>query len=436
VTPATPSHLDLPVDETSRARLAEQHLTLRTVDTTDAADFAAWSDAVTRGFLGPVDPAERTEARRAHVRDDRLTGVYDPTTAAPAEPVATTHCWPAELTLPGGRAVTSWAISGVTVSQTHRRRGIARQLLEAELRTADALGLPIAMLTVSESTIYARFGFSPAAFARDLRIATRRVRWTGPATTTGRIHHVTPEQLRDTGHAVVERVRATRAGEVSYPADSTFWLRQIGLGIGDENAKNLRLVRFDDADGVPQGFAVYQLVEDEDDFSDHTLKLHWLVAATPDAYAALWRYVLEMDLVSTVTAHLRPVDEPLRWLIDDFRAVHVDEVDHLWVRVLDTPAALAARTYRSAGRLVVRVTDDLGLADGTFAIEVGDAGAATVLPTDDEPDATVTVNALGSLLLGGVSARTLQAAGSLSGDVERVDTLFRASVEPFLSTWF
>lgn len=431
----TSSHLDLPIDETSRARLAEQGLDLRLVDTSDPADHAAWSDAVTRGFLGPAAPPEQTEARRAHLQDDRLVGVYDQTSAVPTQPVASTHCWPAELTLPGDRAVTAWAISGVTVSQTHRRRGIARALIEAELRTTAALGLPIAMLTVSESTIYARFGFSPAALARNLTISTRRVRWTGPEP-TGRVHHVTPEQLRETGHPVVERVRATLPGEVGYPAHSHLWLRQIGLGIGDDNAKNLRLVRYDDADGTPQGFAVYQLVEDEADFSNHTLKLHTLVAATTDAYAGLWRFVLEMDLVSTVTAHLRPVDEPLRWMIDDFRAVHVDELDHLWVRVLDAPAALAARTYRAAGRVVLRVDDPLGFAAGTFSLDVDASGQATVTATDDAPDATVSVGALGSLLLGGVSARTLAAAGSVSGDAERLDEMFRSPVEPFLSTWF
>ncbi|MFC5677849.1 GNAT family N-acetyltransferase [Aeromicrobium endophyticum] len=431
----TSSHLDLPIDETSRARLAEQGLDLRVVDTSDAAEHTAWSDAVNRGFLGPAAPAEQTEARRAHVQHDRLVGVYDPTAAVPAEPVATTHCWPAELTLPGARTVTSWAISGVTVSQTHRRRGIARALIEAELRTAVSLGLPIAMLTVSESTIYARFGFSPAALARNLTVSTRRVRWTGPEP-TGRVHHVTPEQLRDQGHPIVERVRATLPGDVGYAATSNFWLRQIGLGIGDDNAKNLRLVRYDDIAGTPQGFAVYQLVEDEADFSNHTLKLHTLVAATTDAYAGLWRFVLEMDLVATVTAHLRPVDEPLRWMIDDFRAVHVDEVDHLWVRVLDVATSLRSRTYAAPGRVVLRVDDPLGLAAGTFALDVDAAGQATVAVTDDAPDATVTVNALGSLLLGGVSARTLTAAGSVSGDAERLDEMFRSPVEPFLSTWF
>jgi predicted acetyltransferase len=431
----TAPHLNLPIDETSRARLASAGLTLRLVDTADPADHAGWSDALTRGFLGPATPAEQTEARRGLVQDDRLVGVYDPTAAVPDEPVATTRCWPAELTLPGGRTTTAWAVSAVTVSQTHRRRGIARALMEAELRTASALGLPLAMLTVTESTLYGRYGYSPAAFARDLTIATRRVRWTGPDP-TGRVHHVTPQQLRDQGHPIVERIRATRPGEVGYAATSGFWLRQIGLGVGDDNAKNLRLVRYDDADGDPQGFAVYQMVKDETDVTDHAVTLHTLVAARTDAYAGLWRYLLEMDLVSKVTAHLRPVDEPLRWMIDDFRAIRVDERDHLWLRVLDVPAVLQARTYSAPGRLVIGVDDPLGFASGTFALDVDADGRATVSGTGDAPEATLTVNALGSLLLGGVTARTLAAAGAVGGDAERLDAMFYSPVEPFLSTWF
>ncbi|KAA1373630.1 GNAT family N-acetyltransferase [Aeromicrobium fastidiosum] len=432
----TTPHLDLPIDETSRARLATDGLTLRIVDTSSPDDFRTWSDAVDRGFLGSSSPAEQTEQRRARVQDDRLVGVYDTTAAQPEQPVATTHCWPADLSLPGGRTRTAWAISGVTVSQTHRRRGIARAMIEAELRTAVALGLPVAMLTVSESTIYPRFGFSPAAFARDLTISTRRVRWTG-AETSGRVHHVTPEQLRHVGHAIADRTFRATPGDVATPDASHLWLRRIGLGVGDdESAKKLRLVRFDDQHGAPQGFAAFHLEEDAADVTDHTLVVDTMVAATPEAYAALWRFVLETDLVSTVKAHLRPVDEPLRWMIDDFRAVHVDERDHLWLRILDVPAALTARSYSVADHIVLRVDDPLGHADGTFGVTTDESGGCTVAPNGDVPDATMTVNALGSLLLGGVPARTLVATGAVTGDAERLDRLFHSPVEPFLSTWF
>lgn len=424
---------DLPIDEVSRARLAEQGLTFRTVDVTDAADHAAWFHAETRGFLGPRDADDVVEARRRGIDGKRLVGVYDPTAADPSSPVATTICWPADLTLPGRRALPAWAISGVTVAPTHRRRGIARALLSAELRTAAALGLPVAVLTVSEATIYRRFGFGPGALARDVTVATRRARWIGPEP-AGRVHFVSPEQLRDDGLRIVERVRLETPGQISYAGH--LWTRQLGLAAGDDNAKHLRCLRYDDADGTPQGFAVYQLEEDKTDFAQHTLVLRALVGATTDAYAGLWRHLLEMDLVATISAHLRPVDEPLRWMIDDFRAVRVSEFDHLWVRVLDVPATLTARTYAHAGRVVLTVDDPEGFAAGTWALDVDAAGVATVTATDATSDVTVSVDALGSLLLGGVTARTLRAAGRLTGAAARVDELFGCPVQPYLSIWF
>lgn len=426
---------ELPLDESSRAALAADGLTYRVVDTTNEDDFAAWFQAETRGFLSPRLADDVVAARRPQMHSSRLIGVYDDTVAEPALPVATTVCWPAELTVPGGRAPLSWAISGVTVSATHRRRGIARALLGAELRNAVSLGLPFAMLTVSESTIYGRFGFAPAAFARNVTVQTRRARWTGP-TPAGRIAYVSAEQLRTDGFTIADRARLMHPGDISYEADGNLWLRQLGLVTGDDNAKNLRFLRYDDADGAPQGFAIYQLSENESDFAEHDLKLHALVAITTDAYAALWRFLIEHDLVAKISAHLRPVDEPLRWMIDDFRAVKVEEFDHLWIRVLDVQAALTARTYASPGRIVLAVTDPDGFADGTWSLEVNSEGNGTVAASDEAPEATMTVNALGSLYLGGVPARQLVAAGTLSGNAERLDRLFSSPVEPFLSIWF
>ncbi|MGO4343795.1 GNAT family N-acetyltransferase, partial [Pedococcus sp. 2YAF34] len=131
----------------------------------------------------------------------------------PATPVGTVNSWIAPLTVPGGAAVGSWAISNVTVAPTHRRRGIARALLGAELRTAHALGVPLAILTVSESVIYGRWGFGPATFATEWRVDTKRVRWVGPAT-TGRLSFTEPAAYRETGRDVLRAVMARRAGEI------------------------------------------------------------------------------------------------------------------------------------------------------------------------------------------------------------------------------
>ena len=424
----------LPLDATARDQLAADGLRLDRLDISDRDAFAAWFRAESRGFLGPALTEERIDQRHGYLDPtDVLTGVWDSAAADPATPVGTIESWVADLTLPGGTSLPAWAISGVTVAPTHRRRGIARALMEMELRDAARAGVPLAILTVSESTIYGRFGFAPAALARDLVIDTRRARWTGPEA-HGRVHFVTAEQVQVDGYEIVERVRLATPGQMHY--SGVLWDRQLGFMIGDDNAKNLRFVRYDDTDGTPQGFAVYSVTEDEVDFTRHTLALHALVAATDDAYAGLWRFLLEMDLISTIKADLRPVDEPLRWMISDFRAMRTTEIDHLWTRVLDVPAALGARTYASAGRLVLAVDDPLGFAAGTWALDVDESGKATVTPADGTPDVQLSVAALSALHLGGTSAHALAAAGMVRGDAARIDTMFHSPVAPYLSIWF
>lgn len=423
------------LDETSRTALAADGLTYRQVNSADLAEYTAWFQAESRGFLSSRPSDEMIAGRHTLIGNDRLIGVYDDTLLNAQSPVATTICWQADLTVPGDHSIPAWAISGVTVAPTHRRRGIARALIGAELRDAAAMGLPVAMLTVSESTIYGRFGFAPAAFARDVTIDTKRARWTGPSA-PGRIQFVSADQLRTDGAAIIERVRLGRPGEISYSPTGHLWLRQLGLSAGDENAKNLRFIRYDDADGAPQGFAIYQVVENHDDDSENTLKVLALVSASSEAYGGLWRFVIEHDLISTVTAHLRPVDEPLRWLINDFRAVKVNEFDHLYLRVLDVPATLEARTYGCADRIVLTVTDPDGFCDGTWSLSTRADGTAHVEPSTESADATLTVNALASLYLGGVPARQLVATGALSGNADRLDGLFCTPVEPYLSIWF
>jgi predicted acetyltransferase len=341
--------------------------------------------------------------------------------------------------------VTSWAISAVTVATTHRRKGIARALIEAELRTANTLGIPIAILTVSEATIYGRFGFAPVALGADWEIDTRRATWSGPAA-SGRVQFVNVEQLRVQGRELAERARLAVPGEIELW--DLRWNEQM-LGDHAEGAnatKNLRFVRYDDADGNAQGFAIYSFVESPDDFSAHTLTVRYLVAVTDEAYAGLWRFLIEVDLVTTVRAQLRSADEPFRWQLSDFRAARkIAEYDHLWARILDLKAALEARRYLASGRFVLEIDDPLGFVAPRVLVDIAATGVASVRPFEDAlPDdahgLAMSINEISALYLGGGSAATLARAGRISelrpGSVNAFDAAFRSDVAPWLGLWF
>lgn len=427
-----------PIDPTSAAALASTGLEFRLVDTSDRADFATWLAADVRGFLGARVSDETVDKFLAGIADRRTTGVYDPTAAEPAVPVATVNSWQTPLTVVGQRDVAAWAISSVTVAPTHRRRGIARALLESELRVAAAQGIPLAMLTVSESTIYSRFGFAPATLATELEIDTRRARWTGPVA-TGRVHFVAIESLCEQVLPIVEAKRLATPGDIAtWPH---LWDRVFGLSSDDATTKNkLRGIRYDDTEGAPRGFALYTIDENDANFSEHTVHVESLVATTDDAYAGLWSHLLELDLVSKLKVHLRSTDEPLRHQVADFRAVHdVDTRDHLWVRILDVVAALEARSYSAPLDLVIEVTDRLAFAAGTYRIVI-EGHEAAVTRSEAAPDLSLSVNELSSIYLGGFSALTYVRAGRIeehAPDAAAVlDRAFASPVTPHLPVWF
>lgn len=431
----------LPVDADSAASLAARGLRMAAVDPADDGAVRAWLEADTRGFHDAAPSPEFFAQVRGDFALQRTIGVYDDTLVDAAVPVATVAGWRTPVTLPGGEAQ-AWAISSVTVAPTHRRRGIARAMLEGELRTAVASGLPLAVLTVSEATIYGRYGFGPATWSANFEVDARRAGWVG-GDVSGRVQLVGRETAMAVAHDVFEHIRRATPGEVEI-AGSRFD-RLFGQTSDPAELRKRRFVRYDDEQGRPRGIAIYHVSVNADDYSSHTVDVDHLAAASDDAYRALWRYLLELDLVGTVKASLRSTDEPLRWLVRDPRQIRTTEIrEHLWARVLDPVATLTARTYAGPGALALRVSDPLGFAQGSFTVVADAEGRAEVSPTPD-PDAAVPllevpVDVLGSLLLGGVSAVTLAAAGRLGerelGDAAKADRLLRGIRPPLLSTWF
>lgn len=198
VEPVTANFLTPPIDPAAAASLAEHGLRFALLDASDTAAFGAWFQGMTRGFHGSAVNGDALPQHLEGMAWRRMAGVWDDSAADLATPVATASSWIAELTDPGERSVPAWAISTITVAPTHRRRGIARNMLEAELRTAAGLGVPVAMLTVSEATIYARYGFAPSVFVADWKIDTQRSKWVGPVP-TGRVQLVPIGTVRDDG---------------------------------------------------------------------------------------------------------------------------------------------------------------------------------------------------------------------------------------------
>lgn len=424
-----------PLDERAASEIAARGLELRLAEHEEAE--LAWRAAVGRGFQGPELKERSHDAGRPGAAYRRRLGVYDAAGALPDLPVATFATWLSELTVPGGRAVPASAISSVTVAATHRRRGLARSLMAGELREAVRAGLPVAMLTASEATIYGRFGFAAAAAAATFRIDTQRAGWLR-GDVSGRIDYVSREDARQIAPKLHERIRLRLPGEVIVPGPH--WDDMLRLRTDAESAGAVRAIQYRDEAGEIQGLAAFTL--DRTPPAPGTLSVVFLYAATDDAYAALWRFLLEHDLVGTVVATERSTDEPLWWMIADQRAAEIKLRDHQYVRIVDVVAALEARRYEATGSVVLDVTDPLGITSGRYLLEAADDGAARVRALTDDDARDIPVLALGigelsAIYLGGVRVRTLAAAGRLRTDaVELADALFRGAVTPGLTFWY
>lgn len=431
-------HREQPVDEDAAQRLRRIGLTLRLVPDERPA-FDGWLQASARGFLDTERTEEQIGAALERSAYRRRIGVYDPSTPQENVPVGTFATWVDGLTLPGDVVVPALAVSAVTVSPTHAGRGIARAMMEGELRAAVALGVPIAALTVSESGLYGRYGFGHAAAATTWTIENRRAGWVGPEV-GGRVDYISRELARELAPGLHERVMLSRPGELAMPP--SHWDRLTGTAADADKPGAVRAVQYATAAGDVTGIATYTVTENSDDFTKASARIQYLLAADDEAYAGLWRFLLSLPLVSTVTASELSTQEPLLWMLADQRAARISITDHHYVRILDVPAVLHARRYAGEGQLVIEVADPLGISEGRWLLEAAADGTAGIVSaegvdTGEIPQLSCGTTELSAMCLGGVSPAQLAAAGRIrTTDVAATARLLGWHVPPRLSFWY
>lgn len=154
-----------------------------------------------------------------------------------------------------------------------------------------------------------------------------------------------------------------------------------------------------------------------------------MIATTPEAERALWHFVCSIDWITTVRSGCRAPDDLLPLLLPDPRAARVvSQADWMWLRVLDVPRALEARTYATEGSLVLDIRDGAGLAGGRFLLEASPSGSSCA-PTTRDADLTLDVAELATLYLGDESPVRLAALGRLdehrAGAAATADAVFR-----------
>ena len=410
-----------------RTTFADVELNFRTLDPRDDSPenlrlLKGWLEGLLRGFHEARHKPEGWDVWIECMREDGavVRGAWLPDDAfgAGPVPVATYSSLNGSLNT-GRRELPLRMITDVTVSPAHRRQGLLRRLITDDLADAVQHGVPLAALTVSETTIYGRFGFGLASWRHHIAVDTTSRFGLRDFTDPGRVELVDPADLWPVMERNFAAFHATTRGSVSRPSAYRSWLTgTFDFGEQGPNTR-LRAVVHLDADGEPDGHAVYQH-KGYDDVPGGKVALVDLVAADPTAYLALWRFLADIDLCAQVAWRNSSVDDPLLWALTDTACRKVTKLDdHIWVRVLDVVTALEGRPWATDGSVVLAVSDPLGHADGSFRVTVKE-GEASVEPCADEPEVSVDAETLGSLYLGGVAVGALAAAGRIGGSDDAV----------------
>ena len=335
------------------------------------------------------------------------------------------------MTVPGGDSVPTAGVTIVGVLPTHRRRGILRSMMRAQLDDFHARGEPLATLFASEETIYGRYGYGLATLNLQFEIDGAHNAFRPGVETVGRVRLVDAETAAKQLPPVYDAVRRVTPG--TNERSAAWWENRL---LADpENFRfggSPKHIAVLDVDGEPRAYAIYRLHVTFGDLGPETvLRTIEVMSVDTRATASIWRYLLDVDWTKTVAARLQPVDSPLFLLFARPNYSKPTLSDGLWVRLVDVGAALSGRTYASEDAVVFEVRDEFApWNEGRWRLERGHAER-----TDDAADLALDVSDLGSVYLGGFTFRDLDRAGRVEelrdGAVYLADSIFRTDGAPW-----
>jgi predicted acetyltransferase len=352
--------------------------------------------------FGSSDAEEDREASRIIFEPDRYTVITHRDRV-----VANAGIYTREMTVPGA-VIPAAHVTGVGVDAGHRRKGLLRRLITHQFATAPE---PFHVLWASEGRIYQRFGYGMASRNATLDVAVREVTHLPSAPpATGTFRTTLPAEVMEVMAQVYERARVRQPG-FSGREERQWRKRWVETASRRDGASPQRVVVYETADG-PDGYAAWRIKQNWGVGPGHETRLIELVAATDEAYAALWRFLFDLDLTRRLTTGPIGADDPIMYLVDEPTRLGARVSDGLWVRLTNLPDALRARKYAAPLDVVVEVTDEV-LPDnaGRWRLRAGPDGALTCERSADPAELACDVADLGAAYLGGTKLGQLALAG-------------------------
>ena len=376
-------------------------------------------------YFGMVPNEERMQRFTKLLPLDRMFGAWSNEAA-----VGGAGAFPFDLTVPGGNLPTA-GVTVVGVLPTHRRRGVLRSLMRAQLDDAHERREPLAALWASEESIYGRFGYGLASFCGEITLPREYTAFAHPFEPQGTLRLIEPEEAQEAIPPVFERIRPEWPGMFTR-SDAWWENREIADPEERRDGAGPKRWVFYERDGSIEGYAAYRHKPGfEGGTTTAELRVLEALGTSPEALRDLWAYLLAIDWIATVKSYLLPPDHPLFLLLATPRRMRYRMGDGIWVRLVDVGAALSGRRYSGDGSIVFEVADEFcPWNEGRWKLSGGRAERSK-----DAADLSVPVQTLGSALLGGVSFAALRRAGRVvelkAGAIERADALFRLDRHPW-----
>lgn len=319
----------------------------------------------------------------------------------------------------GGARVPLAGITAVGIAPEWRGRGAASALLRAALAELHAGGTPLAALYPSTYPVYRRAGFERAATNTTYAIPLAILDPRAPLDIIP-----TPPDHPDLG-AVYARHAAGRNGALD--RHPFVWHRAL-----HPYGRETWAYRFA-RDGATEGYLVYSQAGRED-----PLILHDWACLTRDAAATLLAFLAADRAMTTAARFFGSPQEPLLHLLPEPRATVARRLE-LLLRIVDVPAALAARGYPTllAAELPLAVEDAL-LPENTGRFLLRVAGGRGTVEPGGAGTCRLTIRALASLYSGFLTPHDLALLGDLTapaGDLAAASAIF-GGPPPWLGEMF
>lgn len=388
-------------------------------------EFPQYASAVSRGF-GNHLPDNEVAGRRKITELGRTLAAFDSGLI-----VGTNNSRLWQINVPGGSMPVAGIVS-VTVHPTHRRQGILTRMMDTQLRDLHERGEAIAALYAAESVIYGRFGFGVGTVEQALTFDRPHASFTPPFEQRGRVRFVEPDEMRETFPDIQRRALEKRPGVIQIP-DYEWDERKRLSTLEGGNHTPFNAVY--EVDGRADGYVLFT----NDTWDQQLVTVEELMAVTDEAYSALWSFILGIDLISTIKARKRPVDEPIFWMLNDPHRLGMSTYpttsESLWIRLVDVPIALASRKYMTSDRLILEVRDSFcSWNEGVYEL-TGSPHGAECKRTSATPELILSASDLAACYLGTVKFSTLARAGRVeeraTGASLRADMMFASELAPW-----